>query len=144
MLVSIESLRFFQMSVDLDSSDTFLVADTSVLIRSLPMVRAVIESSQPYTVYVPYVVLTELDKGRTAAPVNRLLCRYMKQKHPRIIAQGVQGHKEVTQASGITPKNDDLILGAALKLKEEGEFAKKFRQSPFIAIHSFVSLCLSL
>ena len=112
----------FQMSVDLDSSNFYLVADTSVLIRSLPMVRAVIESSQSYTVYIPYVVLTELDQGSTAAPVNKLLCRHMKQKSPRVIAQSVIGHKEVTQATGVAQKNDDLILGAALKLKETGEY----------------------
>ncbi|XP_003744227.1 uncharacterized protein LOC100905775 [Galendromus occidentalis] len=109
-----------EMSVDLDPVNTYLVADTSVLIRSLPMVRALIESSLPYSVYIPYIVLTELDRGSTAAPVNRLLCRYMKQKQPRVIAQGVLGHKDVAQACGVVLKNDDLILGAALKLKEKG------------------------
>ena len=108
------------MNVDLSPEGTFLVADTSVLIRSLPMVRAVIESSVAYKVYVPYIVLTELDKGSTAAPVNRLLCREMKQKNPRVIAQGITGHQNVAQARGVSPKNDDLILGTALKLKEEG------------------------
>lgn len=109
------------MSVDLDSHNTYLVADTSVLIRSLPMVRAVVESSQPYTVYIPHIVLTELDSGSTGAPVNKLLCRHMKRKNPRVMAQSIVGHQEVTQAKGVVQKNDDLILGAALKLKENGE-----------------------
>lgn len=107
--------------METNSEETFLVADTSILVGALPFIRAVIESEElPYVVYIPYVVLTELDKGRTAAPVNQLISRYMRQQSMRLLAQNGTDHDKVFVAKGIVVTNDDLIMGAALQLKETG------------------------
>ncbi|XP_022698086.1 uncharacterized protein LOC111265565 isoform X2 [Varroa jacobsoni] len=110
--------------METNSEETFLVADTSILVGALPFIRAVIESEElPYVVYIPYVVLTELDKGRTAAPVNQLISRYMRQQSMRLLAQNGTDHDKVFVAKGIVVTNDDLIMGAALQLKETDRLA---------------------
>lgn len=99
----------------------YLVADTSVLIGALPLIRAIIESENLlYIIYVPYVVLVELDRGRTAAPVNQLISRCMRQNDPKLLAQGGIDHDRVFVAKGTVASNDDLIIGTALQLKETG------------------------
>ncbi|OQR69277.1 hypothetical protein BIW11_12363 [Tropilaelaps mercedesae] len=103
------------------SEETHLVADTSVLIGALPFIRAVIETEAlPYVVYIPYVVLTELDRGRAAAAVNQLISRHMRQQSTRVVAQHGVDHDRVFEAKGVVANSDDLILGAALQLKEAG------------------------
>lgn len=105
-----------------NSDETYFVTDTSVLIGALPFIRAIAECEAiPCVVYIPYIVLVELDRGSTAAPVNQLLSRFMRQKNTKLLAQNAKNHDQVFLAKATTPTNDDLIMGAALQLKEAGK-----------------------